>query len=65
MGANIAIAYLLKAKHNIGGIISLYGMNPLSNDNMNVQLSPKIPLLMINNPMLLNDQDIRITWKYT
>jgi dienelactone hydrolase len=65
MGANLAIAYYLNANLSIGGIMSLYGMNPLSSEKMSkTSLSTSIPILMINNQILLNDQDIAITWQY-
>ena len=65
MGANLAIAYYLNANLSIGGIMSLYGMNPLSSEKMSkTSHSTSIPILMINNQILLNDQDIAITWQH-
>lgn len=34
MGANLAIALLLRSDLELGGIVSLYGSNPLSIDHI-------------------------------
>jgi hypothetical protein len=67
-GASIAIATYLRYKRDkpLGGIMSLYGINPIESSLISRSASEdkvksEIPMLMFNNKYLLNDKDIAIT----
>ena len=70
-GASIALATYLKYNKAtpLGGVVSLYGINPLTDQNIpkSPQLDSvrsKIPMLMFNNKYLLNDLDVKYTIKW-
>ena len=50
MGADMALAVYLRTEFQLGGVVSLYGFNPLAIDHIPaVNLARQIPILMINN----------------
>lgn len=64
-GASIAIATYLRYKRDkpLGGVMSLYGINPIESSLISRSASEdkvksEIPMLMFNNIYLLNDKDI-------
>ena len=64
-GASMAIATFLRSKRDkhFGGIMSLYGINPIKDSLLSRSVSldklrSETPMLMFNNKYLLNDEDI-------
>jgi len=64
MGADMALALYLRSDVELGGFVSLYGSNPLSDENIpaaTVSKGVDMPILMINSIMVKNKNDIEYT----
>lgn len=65
MGGSLAISTYLKynCADRLGGIVSMYGINPLSMENMaetitQTEVRSKTPILLFNNKFLKDKSDI-------
>jgi predicted esterase len=60
MGASMGIATYLRTNKQIGGIISLYGSNPLDYKNINnsTKSIDGVPMLFGDCPFLKNTDDV-------
>ena len=60
MGASMALATYLRSDLQLGGIISMYGVNPLTYNNMNQSpIQSQIPILLFNNDYILDNSDVK------
>jgi predicted esterase len=71
MGGSMALSTYLRynEKDRLGGIISLYGVNPLAMENMkSTELQKftrsKTPILLFNNDHIIDEYDVEYTANY-
>ena len=65
MGASMALATYLRTNHELGGIVSFYGINPLIASNFNeTAVVDQVPMLFGNNLFVKNSLDVEYTADY-